>query len=317
MNQKLFKLLAQRVDADYLHKRLTRQIERAARYYHKNSLYTFYIESSHLIQRILKFVLTVQGSYKIGIENTTDYKIEKIQISFANLPPQFDGFQILQLSDIHADAIHDSGSKLFSLLKGIKTDVCVITGDYRLLTHQAYEPALKMTGKIVRLIKAEYGTWGILGNHDFIEFVPRLESYGLRMLLNEAVPLKKNGRTIWLVGVDDAHLFGCHDIERATAGVPQNAFSILLSHTPQLYKEAEKSGFDYMICGHTHGGQICLPGGFPVLYNTRAPRKYCSGAWTYRNLNGYTSRGTGASSLPIRFNCPPEITIHEIIRRRS
>ena len=69
-----------------------------------------------------------------------------------------------------------------------------------------------------------------------------------------------------------------------------------------------------MLCGHTHGGQICLPGGVPVMTNADCPRKYCVGAWRYHGMHGYTSRGTGVSMVDVRLNCPPEVTLHRLRR---
>jgi len=94
--------------------------------------------------------------------------------------------------------------------------------------------------------------------------------------------------------------------------VPEKEVRILLSHTPETYAEAEDAGVDYIICGHTHGGQVCLPGGIPIITNAKCPRSFCSGSWEYRKMLGYTSRATGSSGLSVRFNCPPEITIHKL-----
>ena len=89
---------------------------------------------------------------------------------------------------------------------------------------------------------------------------------------------------------------------------------MLLSHTPELYRQAAHAGFDLMLCGHTHGGQICLPGGVPVLTNADCPRRYCAGRWRHHRMHGYTSRGTGVSMVDVRLNCPPEVTLHRLRR---
>ena len=113
-----------------------------------------------------------------------------------------------------------------------------------------------------------------------------------------------------MAGVDDAHFYRADNLERAASGIPINEFSILLSHTPEIYQQAAHAEFDLMLAGHTHGGQICLPGGIPVSLDSVLPRRLGSGAWNYHNMVGYTSAGAGCSIVPARFNCPPEITIH-------
>ena len=102
------------------------------------------------------------------------------------------------------------------------------------------------------------------------------------------------------------------DLAKAARDLRPDIPGILLSHTPEIYSQAAASGFQFMLSGHTHGGQICLPGGFPLLLNARCPRSLCMGAWRYKTLQGYTSRGVGVSGVDVRFNSPGEIVIHQI-----
>jgi hypothetical protein len=134
------------------------------------------------------------------------------------------------------------------------------------------------------------------------------------MLLNESVRIERGGAEIHLAGIDDAHFFRVDNIEKAAAGVPFDAFSILLSHTPEIYRQAAHAGFDALLCGHTHGGQICLPGSIPITLDATLPRKFGRGAWKYNEMSGYTSVGAGSSVLPVRLNCRPEITLHTLRR---
>ena len=95
--------------------------------------------------------------------------------------------------------------------------------------------------------------------------VPGLEEIGIQMLLNERDVIERGSEHIHLAGINDAHLATkASSIEKAAAGTPRDEFSILISHTPEVYKDAAHAGFDVMISGHTHGGQICLPGGIPI-----------------------------------------------------
>jgi hypothetical protein len=115
-----------------------------------------------------------------------------------------------------------------------------------------------------------------------------------------------------LVGVDDPHYYRVDSIEKAAAGVPHDEFSILLSHTPEIYRHAAHADFNLLLSGHTHGGQICLPGAVPITLDSKLPRRYGSGSWKYHRMVGYTSVGVGSSIVVVRFNCLPEITLHHL-----
>ena len=134
--------------------------------------------------------------------------------------------------------------------------------------------------------------------------VPGIEAVGIRVLLNECEPIVRGNHAIHLAGIDDAHLYRLHDIDKAATGIPEAAFSILLSHTPEVYREAASAGFDLLLSGHTHGGQICLPGAIPITLDSVLPRRMGSGAWAYqRHDRLYLGRGrvlrrTGAAELP-------------------
>jgi predicted MPP superfamily phosphohydrolase len=189
----------------------------------------------------------------------------------------------------------------------------VLTGDYRARTYGPIEQTM-MAMKALRA-RLRGPVWGILGNHDTIRLLPELEAIGIRMLLNEHAEIKQDGDSVWLAGVDDDNHFAAAEMRLAADGIPPGAFSIVLSHTPETYREAEASGFDLLLAGHTHGGQICLPGGGPLtLAASGLPRRLGRGAWRSGSMHGYTSAGVGCSGVPVRFNCPPEITLHRLER---
>jgi predicted MPP superfamily phosphohydrolase len=143
---------------------------------------------------------------------------------------------------------------------------------------------------------------------------PAMEAMGMRMLFNECETLTRGGEQIYLAGVDDPHFYRADDIAKAASQIPAEVFSILLSHTPETYAEAAAHGFDLMLSGHTHGGQLCLPGGIPIKLEAVLPRALGAGAWRHESLVGYTSVGVGTSLLPVRLNCPPEVTLHRLRR---
>ena len=134
------------------------------------------------------------------------------------------------------------------------------------------------------------------------------------MLFNECATITRGDDVIHLAGVDDAHFYRADDIGKVATQIPAGAFSILLSHTPETYREAAAAGFDLMLSGHTHGGQLCLPGGIPIKLEARLPRSMGAGAWRYSERAGHPSVGAGTSLLPVRLNCPTEITLHTLRR---
>jgi len=106
---------------------------------------------------------------------------------------------------------------------------------------------------------------------------PDLEALGITILLNECIAIRRGEDSIYLAGVDDAHFYRADNIEKATKEIPERSVSILLSHTPETYRQAAHAGFDLMLSGHTHGGQICLPGGIPILLEADVPRALGAG----------------------------------------
>ena len=115
-----------------------------------------------------------------------------------------------------------------------------------------------------------------------------------------------------VVGLDDPHYYGCDDLPGALQGVPEETFKVLLVHSPELVAEAETHGIGLYLCGHTHGGQICVPFLGPVISGANCSRRYIRGAWRHKRVQGYTSAGVGVSVVPVRFFCPPEIVVIEL-----
>jgi hypothetical protein len=214
------------------------------------------------------------------------------------------------MSDFHADMNDGAMRRLEAILPGLNYDLCVLTGDYRGATFGKFDDALARMQPVMACIKQP--VYGVLGNHDSIRMVADLEAMGIRMLLNECAPIVRDGATIFLAGIEDAHYFRVDNIEKAASGIPHETFSILLSHTPEIYRQAAHAGFDLLLGGHTHGGQICLPGSIPLTLDSVLPRRFGAGAWQYNDMAGYTSRGVGSSIVTVRLNCLPEITLHRL-----
>jgi predicted MPP superfamily phosphohydrolase len=267
---------------------------------------------------LLKLGLSAVGLYERGRRNAVDVSTTRIRLSFADLPPAFDGFRILQISDFHIDGVDGLAEALEQAVSRIEPepDVCVFTGDYRFDDLGDCQPVYPLMQQVVRSVRAKHGIYGILGNHDAAEMAFTLEEGGVRMLVNEAAVIGNGNSTLWLAGVDDTFEYQCDDLAGALAGVPAQAFKILLSHSPELYNEAAAAGVHLYLTGHTHAGQIRLPGIGAVKHNARCPRRMAFGAWRHYGMQGYTSAGVGCSSLPIRFHCPPELVLLELVREQ-
>jgi len=270
----------------------------------------FHIENWYSVHSAIRMLLKLTGLYWRGRANAANVQVRYNDIHAKKLPSEFDGFTLLHISDFHADMNDGAMGRLEEILPDLNYDLCVLTGDYRGATYGQFDDALARMRPVLARIKSPI--YGVLGNHDTIRMVPDLEVMGIRLLLNEFEPIPRAGASIYLAGIDDAHYFRVDNIEKAASGIPHQAFSILLSHTPEIYRQAAHAGFDLLLSGHTHGGQICLPGSIPVTLDSVLPRKFGSGAWTYHEMAGYTSAGVGSSIVTVRINCPPEITLHRL-----
>lgn len=270
----------------------------------------FHIENLTSSHRLIRAVLAMAGLYRRGLENARNVRLRHNHIASPKLPSAFDGFGILHLSDLHVDMCEDAMERVRELVSNLSYDLCILTGDYRGQTFGPFDATLE---GMALLRDALVGPiLGVLGNHDTICMAPGMEAMGIRLLLNECVTIERGSRRIHIAGIDDAHYYRVDNIEKAAGDIPHDEYSILLSHTPEIYRQAAHAGFDLLLGGHTHGGQICLPGGIPITLDSVLPRSLGSGPWRYNDMQGYTSVGAGSSVVPARFNCPPEITLHHL-----
>ena len=264
--------------------------------------------------KVLAAALSLMGLQKRGEQNALDIAPRTYPFHFDNLPPAFDGFRILHLSDFHFDQRPHFTERLCAVVSTIEADLCVMTGDYHQRHCPTSEPTIEGMRRLTRVVRAHCGIIGVLGNHDFSRFLKPFREFGVRILLNESVALTRAGERIWFIGVDDPHDFRCDALAWAARSVPQDAFRILLVHSPEIVPEAHVHHIHLYICGHTHGGQVCLPGIGAVSFNTRARRAYCKGPWRAGDLQGFTTFGAGTTEVPVRFNCPPEVALIELHR---
>jgi predicted MPP superfamily phosphohydrolase len=259
---------------------------------------------------LIEHTLRILGLYQRGRRNADAVAVHHHWVPSERLPAAFDGFVMLHLSDLHCDISPGAMANAAALLAGLRYDICVLTGDFRGPIYGPCDAALAAFRQLRAHLQGP--VYGVLGDHDPARMLLALEGMQIKMLMNESVAIRRDGHVIHLAGIDDANFYRTHSIEDAAAGVPPDTFSVLLSHSPVVYREAAQAGFDLLISGHTHGGQICLPRGVPVTLKANVPRRLGAGAWRYAAMRGYTSVGLGTSALPVRFNCPPEITLHHL-----
>lgn len=270
------------------------------------------IENWYSLHTGIRIALKLTGLYWRGRKNTQRIQIRHNDIRLTGLPTLFHGFTILHISDMHVDMNEGAMQRLIELVADLKYDICVLTGDFRGKTFGPFDQTLQGLARVRSYLRAP--VYGVLGNHDTILMVPEMEAMGIRMLLNESEALLRGDQRIYLAGIDDAHYFRVDNIEKAAEQIPHDEFSILLSHTPEIYRQAAHADFNLLLSGHTHGGQICLPGSIPITLDSVLPRRMGSGPWKYHHMIGYTSVGVGSSIVAVRINCPPEITLHHLHR---
>ena len=270
----------------------------------------FHIENMPVGQAVIRALLMASGLYWQGQRNAGKVVLKHNPMHTPQLPKAFDGFTILQISDLHVEQSEAAMMRVIQMVETLRYDICILTGDYRAKTWGPYDESLAGVARVCAALEGP--VYGVLGNHDTIRMVPGLEEMGIRMLLNEAEAIERDGEHIHLAGIDDAHFYRMDNIEKAAENIPHEEFSILVTHTPEIYRQATHADFDVLLSGHTHGGQICLPGGTPITLSAVLPRALGSGPWRHHGMIGYTSVGAGSSVVPVRFNCPPEITLHRL-----
>ncbi len=264
-----------------------------------------------LFTRFLKLIeifLRLTGIYSKGYENVKKVQINKVELDFDNLPESFDNYKILHLSDLHIDSFPGIENIIAEKINGLKYDLCVITGDFRLHTYGSIHHIINPLKKLLSQIQAPDGIWAILGNHDSFQLVEYEKELNIHFLVNESVEIKRGNDKIVITGTDDPFRF-FNDMALTALDRQNGTFKIALVHTTELNDYASRNGYKLYLCGHTHGGQICLPGGIPIITHQFEGKKFYKGLWHLNGMTGYTSSGCGVSGLPLRFNCPGEIVL--------
>jgi hypothetical protein len=244
----------------------------------------------------------------------SDFKIEQLTVKIPDLAPDFNGYRIVQFSDIHMGH-WITGERLegvVQLVNDQEPDLVAITGDFvSYVIQQIREDMITA----LRKLNPKDASVAVLGNHDHwmgAENVRQmLRESGVIELANDVYTLERNGASLYIAGVDDVMAFQDR-LGDVLEKLPENGPAILLAHEPDFADISSKTGrFNLQISGHSHGGQIVLPGIGPVI---RGPLflRYPIGKYQVGDMIQYTNRGVGTHVFRLRINCPPEITVFKL-----
>jgi predicted MPP superfamily phosphohydrolase len=232
-------------------------------------------------------------------------------------PERLEGFTIAVLSDFHYDPYFSAHPlhAAIAMVNGLHPDLIVLTGDFVSVPLVGDEKkaafAAEPCARLLRQMTAPHGLWAVMGNHDDgtdSQHVTRaLQAENIQVLANQSQAIERDGARIWLAGVNDV-LSKAADLPQTLRRVPAGEAVILLAHEPDFADEASRFPIDLQISGHSHGGQVRLPL-LPPLYLPTLAKKYVWGKYQVGPLALYTNAGLGTVGVPMRLNCPPEITL--------
>jgi len=239
--------------------------------------------------------------------------IERRRIGLRRLPKELDGFRIVHLSDLHLGPLTSAAQlrRAIETANSLEPDLIALTGDYISHERQYAEPCAELVGRL----RAPHGVFAVLGNHDHWTDAPLItdlfRAEGITVLINQGMRFEKDGASFWLAGVNDT-MVGLEDISLALAGSSSEEMKLLLAHNPIILRRAAREGIDLVLSGHTHGGQVALRTDRNSSGRTR--RRVLNGLGRHRETQIYVTRGLGTVILPIRYGCPPEISLLELHR---
>ena len=246
--------------------------------------------------------------YAAGRRNALALKRVEFDLSFPALPPSFDGYRILHVSDPHLDYFPELAVAARDLLGDLEVDMLAVTGDIHGNHRAPIERSAGLLTEALAGIKVLGPRLAVLGNHDPADMVGVLEEVGFEVLVNRSLVLRRAGENLRVTGLDDVNSFYT-EAARAALHDHDDEFRIALVHSAEVADDADEAGYSLYLCGHTHGGQICLPGGRPVVTHLKRCRHAARGLWRQGGMTGYTSCGLGVSDLPVRFNTRGEIAL--------
>ena len=257
-----------------------------------------------------EFAGNISRFAKYALAEANSLSVEKIDIKLKRLPKKMDGFRLVHLSDVH----HSPFTSLEHIARAVEVsnrlqpDMFILTGDYVSHDSEYIAPVAKVLGKL----ESEFGTFACLGNHDHwtdAELVTEcFRKAKINVLINEGLRFSARDASFWLCGVDD-YMVGKTDLRAALHGAFPDEMKLLLAHNPVIVRQAARFDVDLVLSGHTHGGQVKLRDEERrVLPN----RKLKNGLHCRKDTQIYITRGIGTVVLPIRYQCPPEISLIEL-----
>ena len=273
-----------------------------------------HFENLPWLGKIFKLFLRISFIISKGRRNAANIRVENVEIAFDDLPSSFDNMRILLITDLHIGGMDRMVERIKGVAGQLDYDFCILGGDYSFGRGAADSIAGLRMAQLARWLCDKSRVFGILGNHDKYWMGEALQKCGVEMLVNENICIEKKDGKIHLAGLDDCHYFSADDLELADSGILDGEFKIMISHSPEPFRQVAKAGYSLQLSGHTHAGQVCLPCGIVVVRAATVPRTLLKGKWRYKELVGYTSRGVGTSGIAVRYFCPPEITIFTLKR---
>ena len=258
---------------------------------------------------VFSALLTIFGAalrltplHRWGVRNALDLRLNELELTVAGLPPAFDGYRILHVSDTHFDVLPEAAEVAARLLSGLEIDLLALTGDIHGPPQHPLSLSVPPLARALSGVHVRDRRLAVLGNHDPVEMVEALKPLGFETLVNRSVALSRGADTIHVTGLDDVHSFYSPAAHRALHE-QIDGFRIALVHSAEMADHAAEAGCGLYLCGHTHGGQICWPGGRLVFSQLVRCRHGASGVWRQGNMVGHTSNGLGVSPPTVRFNC--------------
>jgi hypothetical protein len=260
------------------------------------------------------------GALGVGFYEPQETVVSQVEIALKRLPSIFDGTRIAQLSDIHFNSFMTVRhlNRVVDATNAQKPDAVVLTGDF--VTAPAHHRRGRLAGAeqtwpcadVLRRIESPLGSFAVLGNHDYetdadVVTEALIGGSHIQVLRNQAIPFERNGARLWLAGLDNVTVRRARP-EAALRGVPKQECTLVAVHEPDFADEMRRFPVDFQMSGHSHGGQIRIPGAGAMFLPLWA-RKYPLGHYRFGEYQLYTNRGIGVIGLPMRFMCPPEITI--------
>ncbi|WHY90963.1 metallophosphoesterase [Neobacillus cucumis] len=253
------------------------------------------------------------GTYSFKVERFW-YQVKEVKLKIKNLPKAFEGWRIVQFSDVHLGFHYniEDFQHVIRMINRLKPDIIFFTGDLVQIGNNQPEVAIPLLHSLKGL---RGGKWAVIGNHDFYtknQVINVLQSSQFKVLDNTQDFIEVDQQRLYIAGIDDL-MYGSPDIKKAVEGRTDQDCVLLLAHEPDIADESINYPISAQFSGHSHGGQIRLPFYGPIIKQVLA-HKYSDGLYMVgeNKMPLYVNRGIGTTKLAVRFFCRPEITVFHL-----